>query len=202
MNFRRTPFPSFDFLTKTASPDHYKRQNTSLQSSPEVIASFGTYGPLFARLVSDHRLAEPMFATTLQRDSIDIGGNVGQLSIGELPAGIQSNSLTWVPLRAYTPQEGGLPPSSDAPHEVCTSALSNSAFELTRRVRYTRWCGKSPLTTCTLIMPSLRGRSYPLRQSLCQRSSTRYAAPAHSAAPCRADRTSRRATRSCGARRT
>ncbi|KIP05275.1 hypothetical protein PHLGIDRAFT_30987 [Phlebiopsis gigantea 11061_1 CR5-6] len=118
VDFRRTPFPSFDFLTKTISFEHHKRQNTSLRSSPEVIASFDTYGPLFTRLVADHRLAEPMFATTLQRDSIDIGGNVGQLSIGELPAGIKSDSLTWVPLRAYTPQEGGLPPSSDAPHEV------------------------------------------------------------------------------------
>lgn len=59
-----------------------------------------------------------MFTTTLQRDTLDIGGNVGLLSIGELPAGIQSDSLTWVPVRAYTPQEGGLPPSPEAPKEV------------------------------------------------------------------------------------
>ncbi|THG96042.1 hypothetical protein EW026_g5721 [Hermanssonia centrifuga] len=59
-----------------------------------------------------------MFAITLQRDTVDIGGNVGSLSIGELPNGIQTDSLTWVPLRAYTPQEGGLPPAPEAPNEI------------------------------------------------------------------------------------
>lgn len=123
VNYMRPSFPSFDFLTTTTSP-HDKRQNASLQSSPEVIASFGTYGPLLSRLVTNHQLAQPMFVTTLQRDTIDVGGNVGQLSIGELPSGIQTDSLTWVPLRAYTPQEGGLPPPSDALNEVnCTILL-------------------------------------------------------------------------------
>lgn len=59
-----------------------------------------------------------MFSITLQRDSVDIGGNVGQLSIGELPANVQTDSLTWVPLRAYTAEEGGLPPAPEAPDEV------------------------------------------------------------------------------------
>ena len=123
VNYMRPSFPSFDFLTAT-SP-HSKRQNSSLQSSPEVIASFGTLGPLLSRLIVNHRLAQPMFVTTLQRDTIDIGGNVGQLSIGELPAGIKTESLTWVPLRTYTPQEGGLAPPSDAPQEVKRVPLIN-----------------------------------------------------------------------------
>lgn len=97
---------------------HAKRQNSTSLSSPEYIDSFATLGPLFARLISQNELAEPMFATTLQRDSIDIGGNIGQLSIGELPSGVQSDSLTWVPLRAYTAAEHGLPPPTDAPNEV------------------------------------------------------------------------------------
>jgi hypothetical protein len=118
INFHRPAFPSFDFLVTTPPPHVHKRQNSTLMSSAEVIASFGIYGPLFARLISEGALVSPMFATTLQRDSVDIGGNVGQLSIGELPAGIQSDSLTWVPLRAYTPQEGGLPPAPEAPNEV------------------------------------------------------------------------------------
>lgn len=121
VDYHRPTFPSFDFLVLTPPPHVHKRQSSSkstLLSSAEVIASFGTYGPLFARLISEGSLVLPMFATTLQRDSIDIGGNVGQLSIGELPAGIQSDSLTWVPLRAYTPQEGGLPPAPEAPNEV------------------------------------------------------------------------------------
>ena len=59
-----------------------------------------------------------MIAVTLQRDTIDVGGNVGLLSIGELPAGINTNALTWVPVRAYTASDGGLPPSPEAPNEV------------------------------------------------------------------------------------
>lgn len=117
INFRRPGFPSFDFLLPLSKP-HAKRQNSTLTSSDAVIESFATYGPLFSRLINEHTLASPMFVTTLQRDTLDIGGNMGMLSIGELPAGIKSDSLTWVPIRAYTAQEGGLPPSPAAPNEV------------------------------------------------------------------------------------
>lgn len=103
----------------TAPPSKARRQSGSFQSASATIASFATYGPLFARLIAQHALAQPMFATTLQRDTLDIGGNVGQLSIGELPANITSDSLTWVPLRHYTPQEGGLTPPPESPDEVC-----------------------------------------------------------------------------------
>jgi hypothetical protein len=47
-----------------------------------------------------------MFAITLQRDTVEIGGNVGQLSIGGLPPGVQNGSLTWVPVRGYTRKQG------------------------------------------------------------------------------------------------
>lgn len=40
------------------------------------------------------------------------------LSIGALPKGISEESLTWVPLRAYTVADGGLPPPPDTPNEV------------------------------------------------------------------------------------
>lgn len=112
-DFHRPTFPSFEFVS---GPSHPKRQQ--LQSSTAVIASFATYGPLFSRLISQGAFAKPMFATTLQRDTVDIGGNVGMLSIGELPAGIKENSLTWVPLRAYSAQEAGLPPPPETPNEV------------------------------------------------------------------------------------
>ncbi|KAI0684465.1 aspartic peptidase domain-containing protein [Cytidiella melzeri] len=113
----RPAFPSFDFILGPSNP-HSKRQIPPLFSSAEVIDSFATYGPLFSRLVGENGLASPMFTTTLQRDTLTIGGNVGLLSIGGLPAGIQSGSLTWVPLRAYSVQEGGLPPDPRAPNEV------------------------------------------------------------------------------------
>lgn len=127
VDFRRPEFPSFDFLLEPSLHPHAKRQSSSLLSSDAVINSFATYGPLFSRLIAQHAVVSPMFTVTLQRDTLDIGGNMGLLSIGELPGGIKSESLTWVPIRAYTAQEGGLPPSPAAPNEVkllcCSSSL-------------------------------------------------------------------------------
>ena len=59
-----------------------------------------------------------MFQVTLQREAVEIGGNVGQLTIGALPDGVSNNSLTWVPVRLYTPAQGGLPGPSSNPNEV------------------------------------------------------------------------------------
>ncbi|KAI9457649.1 aspartic peptidase domain-containing protein [Lactarius psammicola] len=90
-------------------------------SSPSVgdaLASFATNGPLLPRLILTGVLASPIFAISLQRDTVDIGGNQGMLSIGELPAGIVAENLTWVPLRGYTVAEGGLPAPEDSPNEV------------------------------------------------------------------------------------
>jgi hypothetical protein len=53
----------------------------------------------------------------LQTSTIDISGN-GQLSVGKLPDGVDNSSLTWVPVRLYTPAEGGQNPPSFAPNEV------------------------------------------------------------------------------------
>ena len=55
----------------------------------------------------------------LQRDTIDVSGNNGALTIGKLPDGIDNSSLTWVPVRLYKPEDGGLNPPAFAPDEVC-----------------------------------------------------------------------------------
>lgn len=94
---------------------------SSGSSSPNVgdaLASFATNGPLLPRLILTGALSSPIFAISLQRDTVDIGGNQGMLSIGELPAGIAAENLTWVPLRGYTVAEGGLPAPEDSPNEV------------------------------------------------------------------------------------
>ena len=65
-----------------------------------------------------HELMSPMFTIILQRDTIDVGGNAGMLSIGEMPSGVSEDTLTWVPLRNYTSDEGGLPSPPDSPNEV------------------------------------------------------------------------------------
>lgn len=97
------------------------RGTLSRSSSPNVgdaLASFATNGPLLSRLILTGALSSPIFAISLQRDTVDIGGNQGILSIGELPAGIAAENLTWVPLRGYTVAEGGLPAPDDSPNEV------------------------------------------------------------------------------------
>jgi hypothetical protein len=55
----------------------------------------------------------------LQRDIIDVSGSHGALTVGKLPDGIDNSSLTWVPVRLYGPQDGGLHPPQFAPNEVC-----------------------------------------------------------------------------------
>ena len=57
-----------------------------------------------------------MYTLTLQRDSIQVEGNVGMLSIGEMLSGVLEDSLTWVPIRTY-PYWLLAPP--DTPNEVC-----------------------------------------------------------------------------------
>jgi len=90
-----------------------KRQTTT---SSAIMSSFGVSGPFIHRLVSLGGLALPMFTIALQRDTIEIGGNEGMLSVGGLPPGVQNESLTWVPVRKYTLQQDGL--TQDASLEV------------------------------------------------------------------------------------
>jgi hypothetical protein len=59
----------------------------------DIVASFATDGPLLPRLILTGALASPVVTVSLQRDTIDIGGNQGILSIGELPAGIATDEM-------------------------------------------------------------------------------------------------------------
>lgn len=131
-----TPFPKFDFhipkfptiptLIGSSPPSsshaHETRQQSSSQSVSSgmqvVFDSYHTLAPFLPRLIANNVLAQPMISVTLQRDNVDIGGNVGMLSIGELPPGIANTSMTWVPLRLYTRSEGGLPAPTNSPNEV------------------------------------------------------------------------------------
>ncbi|KIJ48539.1 hypothetical protein M422DRAFT_162437, partial [Sphaerobolus stellatus SS14] len=77
-----------------------------------------TQGPFLSRLVATSELGKPMFTITLQRDSVDIGGNVGQLTIGTLPDGVRNDSLTWVPVQRSSLDNAGVVGPSDSPDEV------------------------------------------------------------------------------------
>lgn len=117
-SFRHIDPPSYQSMPQL------KRQVTA---SSAIVSSFRVSGPFIPRLVSLGGLASPMFAIALQRDTIEIGGNEGMLSIGGLPSGVQNESLTWVPVRQYTLQQEGL--TQDASLEVrstlgcCTSSI-------------------------------------------------------------------------------
>jgi hypothetical protein len=83
----------------------------------QFIASSYTNGPLLPRIAMTGELEMPMFSMSLQRNTIDIGGQ-GLLTVGKLPNGIDNSSLTWVPVRLYSPEDGGVRPPSFAPNEV------------------------------------------------------------------------------------
>ncbi|KAF9015426.1 aspartic peptidase domain-containing protein [Cyathus striatus] len=88
-----------------------------IESTDDFITSTYTSGPLMARIAMTNALEVPMYTITLQRSTIDIGGT-GSLTIGKLPDNVNNSSLTWVPVRLYSPEEGGLEPPKFAPSEI------------------------------------------------------------------------------------
>lgn len=120
LHFKRLGFPSLSHIRRTY-PGKVARQASSLVTS--ALSSWATIGPLLGRWAMRHELMSPMFTITLQRNTIDVGGNAGMLSIGEMPSGVSQDMLTWVPLRNYSSDEGGLPSPSDSPNEVSVLQL-------------------------------------------------------------------------------
>lgn len=111
ISFQQARHPVISFIKS-----HLPRQSVSV--IPEVLASFSSIGPFIDRLVAQNALVAPMVTIALQRDAIDIGGNLGVLSIGELPSGVTNESLTWVPVRGYPTTQGGLAAPADSPDEL------------------------------------------------------------------------------------
>ncbi|TFK17740.1 acid protease [Coprinopsis marcescibilis] len=93
------------------------------QGVSQLFASFATIGPFVPRLVLESDLHLPMVTVTLQRNTIEVGGNVGMLSIGEMTAGVNAEDLTWVPMRSYSFEQGGLPAPPDSPTETYPIAM-------------------------------------------------------------------------------
>ncbi|KAH9846729.1 acid protease [Lenzites betulinus] len=106
-------FPAQSFVQVAAS----KSQDHATFSSDTIISQMDKFGPLIPRLTLLGVIEEPLFAITLQRDTIDVSGK-GELTIGRLPDGVDESSITWVPVRRYAPADGGLSPPSFAPDEI------------------------------------------------------------------------------------
>jgi hypothetical protein len=150
-SFSTRVFPDLTGIRGHRTPATRSEWARSLSPSVnDVLASFTTNGPLIPRLILAGALASPIVAISLQRDAIEIGGNQGILSIGELPPGIAAEDMGWVPLRGYTVAEGGLPPPEDSPNEVqhqyifarCPHRISN---------RFIPLLGRSPWTMSILM---------------------------------------------------
>ncbi|KAJ6564491.1 aspartic peptidase domain-containing protein [Mycena capillaripes] len=110
-NYGTRFFPDLNNLISSAR----KRAADAAALTKAVLQSYASYGPALTRMVTTKSLAVPMFTITLQRDTLDIGGNAGVLSLGELPAGIQGSALTWVPVRKYP---NALQAPADSPDET------------------------------------------------------------------------------------
>ncbi|KAF8074076.1 aspartic peptidase domain-containing protein [Lyophyllum atratum] len=87
-----------------------------IQETDDFLRATYTDGPLLTRIAMTNQLEMAMFSITLQRSTVDISGN-GMLTIGRLPDGVDNSSLTWVPVRLYRVEDGGLQPPTFAPNE-------------------------------------------------------------------------------------
>ncbi|KIJ46017.1 hypothetical protein M422DRAFT_778570 [Sphaerobolus stellatus SS14] len=107
-------FPTISAIVKSL----LTQAGVSSSNKTDILnAQLADQGPFLTRLIATGQLDQPMFTITLQRDSFDLGGDIGQLTIGKLPDGVSNDSLTWVPVRLYSQEQGGFPPSSDSPDE-------------------------------------------------------------------------------------
>lgn len=184
-NFRMPKFPSLPTTLGESPSRHETRQTQTKQTTSNrmysVFASYKTIAPFLPRLIANSVLERPIFSVTLQRDTVDIGGNVGILSIGELPDGVQNENMTWVPLRLYTSSEGGLPAPPDAPEEVSFRFLAFLVlhcvlpFSFVRFFRCTLLHGKSCLMASTLTVNCYLYPRSPTQASSFQLSLIRYA---------------------------
>lgn len=95
-----------------------------------------------------------MITITLQRNTLELGGNMGMLSIGELPEGVKNESITWVPVARYGTERGGLAPPSDALNEV--SKIQPSGRKYLTPPRHIPWDGRCLWREFTLTGPRYR----------------------------------------------
>ncbi|KAJ3558958.1 hypothetical protein NM688_g626 [Phlebia brevispora] len=106
-------FPTQSFVQASVVDFEFNTPSTT----DEFVSNINTFGPLISRLAMSGDLDQPMFSITLQRDTIDVSGK-GQITVGDLPQGVDNSSITWVPVRLYDSGDGGLNAPSFAPNEI------------------------------------------------------------------------------------
>ncbi|KAI0763576.1 acid protease [Trametes elegans] len=105
-------FPAQSFVQAAAINADFR----NARGTDTFVEQIPNYGPLVPRMVMSDAIDDPIFAITLQRNTIDVSGE-GQITIGQLPEGVDNSSITWVPVRLYDPADGGLDAPSFAPNE-------------------------------------------------------------------------------------
>ncbi|PPQ85163.1 hypothetical protein CVT25_004170 [Psilocybe cyanescens] len=105
------------FPTASRIQEEVSAKTGALVQTDNFLEATSTSGPLLSRLAASGALQHPMFTIESQRTAIDISGR-GVLTVGKLPEEIDNSTLTWVPVRLYTPEEGGLIAPSFAPGEI------------------------------------------------------------------------------------
>ncbi|KAH8110389.1 acid protease [Phellopilus nigrolimitatus] len=126
---RLRTFPSPSLFRRSTKNLAVVRNSTATESGMNILSSLMAYGPLVSRLVlnadsnpskpsprSPH-LASPEYSVTLQRTSPSVSGNVGALTLGGLPSGVDSSALVWAPVRRYTEAQNGVV-VPEAPKEI------------------------------------------------------------------------------------
>ncbi|KAF7369314.1 Peptidase A1 domain-containing protein [Mycena venus] len=105
-----------------------QKRASSADLTKAVLQSYSSYGPALTRMVTTKSLVAPMFTITLQRDTLDVGGNAGVLSLGELPDGIQQSALTWGYVRGYPGALQAPPDSPDETYPVAWEVFIDDVF--------------------------------------------------------------------------
>ncbi|KAH9933149.1 aspartic peptidase domain-containing protein [Epithele typhae] len=106
-------FPSQSFVQAAAISAKFP----STTGTDTFITETATYGPMVPRMIYQDMIDDPLFAITLQRNTIDVSGE-GQITIGQLPDNVTESNITWVPVRLYASSEGGMAAPSFAPNEI------------------------------------------------------------------------------------
>lgn len=106
----RRPFPQLGSIMRSAR-SFVAARAPGEPSVGDLLSLVPVASPLIPRAVNQRLLPEPLVTITLQRETIDPGGNLGTLTLGGLPETVDRDQITWADVRRYNATEVGLPSS-------------------------------------------------------------------------------------------
>jgi len=111
-NYFKAKFPDQPAAKRSPAP----RSLSPRQSFSDLLSILPSAAPPIPRAIIENKLSEPMIAITLQRDTVDLGGNAGMLTLGGLPDTVDPKSLTWSDVRLYDREQANFPASFGDTH--------------------------------------------------------------------------------------